>query len=226
MKNFLWIGVLLISGVSCNAFAAPVLFNVSIDTSSRLDPQHTLIFQNLLVGDLGLDTIITVSNFSGASIVAPIVLDGPGLINAPSGATGALGEGEMLVFDGESANTGGPVFQEVILGNVLTFDMRFDGNFIGAPSDGPGRSFLGLIINDRKGNVVLAGQGGAFNVGLELDTRGVVEPVIVAGVTTVTQLEAPLATVPTPNVIALVLIGLFGMKLYLPKRKKLVPIAA
>lgn len=210
-KKILYVCALVFGMFSSNVSAAPILFNVSIDTSSLANQEKRLIYRAVLNGDVKQNATITISNFSGATIVDPIVLPA-------AGVSGSLGDGNELIYDGEDLAPG-DTFQNVILGDLLEFDMLFDGDSVGAPSNTTGQLALGLGFFDLNGAnpVLTANPAVNFNFALSLDPSGAVNPLFVAGVTTLNQVEVPDGTVPVPGILALMLIGLFGMKRYLPK---------
>ena len=187
--------------------AAPILFNVSIDTSAASGQTVDLAYQGLSIDAVGDNATGTVSNISGVTFVGDTTLAG-------AGVTGSAADG--LFFDGAGFEGTLRATQAAVLTNLLEFNVLFEGASVDSPIGAYGVFDVALRI-DGSNDI------GGFLFALRLLGTGEAAPLFASDIVTITQLEN---TVPNPGILALMLIGLFGMKRCLPKRQKLVPVVA
>lgn len=192
--------------VSGTATAAPIIYNGTIDTSAFAGTNATLSFlsDRLLPPQIAINT--RVRNFSGATIVAP-----------PTNSAGVTGDlsSELVFLNPDPNDT--TSLTDVVLGNTLNLQVEFSGPGIDTPNNDGNRLALALRILDTGNQSLIPGlNAGPFNFLLFVESDGSSSVGLAAPVTTFNQDVG--GTVPVPGILALMLIGLFGMKRYLPKR--------
>lgn len=215
----LYVCAFVLSLFSGSVFSAPITFNVDIDTSSISGQLARLV----LSGENGVgspgEASVLVSNVTGI-----IPLDSPRFEGG--GITGDLGD--EVLFEADQIFPSSNFLQDVILSNILTLDVTFDGGSLDTPNNNDATFFVSFGIRDLgTGDALLPASPARTNWTLELGPSGTITPLSVAAGTTINQQgNAAAGTVPAPGILALMLIGLFGMKRYLPKPQVPVPAAA
>lgn len=156
------IGLLLIGAVS-TASAAPITYDVTVNTASLSGTTGSLDF-NFNPGPLTTQAAtLQIDSFSGASLSGGAFLTGD--------ATGAL-PGVVTLTNGTAFND---YFQSVVYGSTLTFDLGLSGPALSSPdgTSASGSAFAFSMFSDAAGTQPAltsdTTDGFALTVGVNLD---------------------------------------------------------
>lgn len=209
MKAFLsGCAFLLLSGISSSGFTAPIIYDVSIDTSNFSQQNVDFRLEVIRIGNNpNISTAISLFDFDyNANVLTPAVTAGDVNGSLPLGL-GQAGSGAGIELS--SSGLGSSYTQNLNLGTSFDFGVSFDGLGIGTPT--PDEQFLfSVSFLGANGVDVLAALPTAPSLGFIKDGSGLIATNLNSAFITATEVNNN--TVPTPGVISLFIAGLLLMR--------------